>query len=220
MLFRSASVKRWWQGSLISDKEDATRVLYRRNRYYDPNSGRFTQEDPVGLAGGLNLYGFAAGDPVNYSDPFGLCPPVNRETWDCGSTYYAGLIARGKGVRAINEIAGAITACNEDEDCARGMWSLIGAGAAAVRGGGIGLTTRRVGGQGVTSVNQMNRQILRGGAPRGINRVDVGKVRGEQDNVHFDDGTALNRDGTWKHGEGNLTNAQKEWLLRAGWQLP
>jgi hypothetical protein len=27
----------------------------------------------MGLAGGLNLYGFAGGDPVNSSDPFGLC---------------------------------------------------------------------------------------------------------------------------------------------------
>ena len=27
------------------------------------------------MAGGLNLYGFAGGDPVNFSDPFGLCPP-------------------------------------------------------------------------------------------------------------------------------------------------
>lgn len=26
------------------------------------------------MAGGLNAYGFASGDPVNYSDPFGLCP--------------------------------------------------------------------------------------------------------------------------------------------------
>ena len=26
------------------------------------------------MAGGLNLYGFASGDPVNFSDPFGLCP--------------------------------------------------------------------------------------------------------------------------------------------------
>lgn len=34
----------------------------------------FTREDPIGLAGGMNLYGFAAGDPVNFSDPFGLCP--------------------------------------------------------------------------------------------------------------------------------------------------
>ncbi|MEP6766322.1 MAG: RHS repeat-associated core domain-containing protein [Gemmatimonadaceae bacterium] len=35
---------------------------------------QFTQEDPIGLAGGLNLYGFANVDPVNFSDPFGLCP--------------------------------------------------------------------------------------------------------------------------------------------------
>lgn len=35
--------------------------------------------DPIGLAGGLNLYGFAGGDPVNYSDPFGLCPSCRNE---------------------------------------------------------------------------------------------------------------------------------------------
>jgi hypothetical protein len=34
--------------------------------------GRFTQEDPIGLAGGLNLYGYAGGDPINNHDPFGL----------------------------------------------------------------------------------------------------------------------------------------------------
>jgi uncharacterized protein RhaS with RHS repeats len=37
-------------------------------------TGCLTQEDPIGLAGGLNLYGFAGGDPVNFSDPFGLNP--------------------------------------------------------------------------------------------------------------------------------------------------
>jgi uncharacterized protein RhaS with RHS repeats len=36
--------------------------------------GLFTQEDPIGLAGGLNLYGYANGDPINFRDPFGLDP--------------------------------------------------------------------------------------------------------------------------------------------------
>ncbi|MGH7459981.1 MAG: RHS repeat-associated core domain-containing protein [Longimicrobiales bacterium] len=68
----TAMTYRFWHGSLLEDKKDATGLAYRRNRYYDPGSGRFTQEDPIGLAGGLNLYGFANGDPVNFSDPFGL----------------------------------------------------------------------------------------------------------------------------------------------------
>ena len=45
-----------------------------RSRYYDPGTGQFTQQDPIGIAGGANVYGFAGGDPVNFSDPFGLCP--------------------------------------------------------------------------------------------------------------------------------------------------
>ncbi|MGH7717997.1 MAG: RHS repeat-associated core domain-containing protein [Gemmatimonadaceae bacterium] len=65
-----------WHGTLLDDKADKVQTLYRRNRVYDPQSGRFTQEDPIGLAGGINLYGFAGGDPVNYSDPFGLCPAI------------------------------------------------------------------------------------------------------------------------------------------------
>jgi RHS repeat-associated protein len=61
-----------WHGTLLTDKGDGSGLNYRRNRYYDPSSGRFTQEDPIGLAGGLNVYGFAAGDPVTYGDPYGL----------------------------------------------------------------------------------------------------------------------------------------------------
>jgi RHS repeat-associated protein len=61
-----------WQGILLLKKQDASGLTYQRNRMYDPATGRFTQEDPIGLAGGLNAYGFAGGDPVNYSDPFGL----------------------------------------------------------------------------------------------------------------------------------------------------
>jgi RHS repeat-associated protein len=63
-----------YMGSLLERKRDATGTEFKRNRVYDPKTGRFTQEDPIGFAGGVNLYGFANGDPVNFSDPFGLCP--------------------------------------------------------------------------------------------------------------------------------------------------
>ena len=76
-----ANTQEWsWFGSLVSSGTDASGLLYRRNRYYDPQSGQFTQQDPIGIAGGLNLYGFAGGDPVNNADPFGLCP------WMAGDT--------------------------------------------------------------------------------------------------------------------------------------
>ena len=66
-----------WMGTFVANGQGTTGMLYRRNRYFDPNTGRFTQEDPIGIAGGVNAYGFAKGDPVNFSDPFGLitCPP-------------------------------------------------------------------------------------------------------------------------------------------------
>jgi hypothetical protein len=62
----------------------------------------------------------------------------------------------------------------------------------------------------------------KGNAPRSVIRVDKGKVFKEQDNVHFKDGSALNKDGTWKHvGKGKLlTTGEKKWLLDHGWKLP
>jgi RHS repeat-associated protein len=210
-------VRGGWQGTLLEDKRDMSGALFRRERYVDPASGRFTQEDPIGIAGGLNLSGFADGDPVNYSDPFGLCPPWNQETWDCGSTYYADRIARGKGWWLFNQLGGIITTCVETQGCIMRVLGLAGAGAAA-RGGGIGLTTKRLGSR--LTVNQMNQQALRGQAPRGITRVDRGRTFGEQDNVHFGEKSALHRDGSWKHGGQPLTRAQEEWLVRNGWKLP
>ena len=68
-----------WMGGLVDGMRDPTGQIYMRNRYYNPQTGQFTQMDPIGIAGGLNAYGFAAGDPVTYSDPYGLCPPQDLD---------------------------------------------------------------------------------------------------------------------------------------------
>ena len=39
--------------------DQETGLHYNTLRYYDPNCGRFTQQDPIGLAGGINLYQYA-----------------------------------------------------------------------------------------------------------------------------------------------------------------
>jgi RHS repeat-associated protein len=58
-----------------------TGMYYMRARYYDPGLMRFVSEDPIGVAGGINTYEYAWGDPVNRRDPSGLLP--TSEELDC-----------------------------------------------------------------------------------------------------------------------------------------
>ena len=69
-----------WMGGLVDWMRDPTGQIYMRNRYYNPQTGQFTQMDPIGIAGGLNAYGFAAGDPVSFGDPYGLKVCLARGT--------------------------------------------------------------------------------------------------------------------------------------------
>ncbi|RQQ91390.1 RHS repeat-associated core domain-containing protein [Burkholderia stagnalis] len=48
-----------------------TGLHYNRHRYYDPHSGRFISKDPIGLAGGINVYQYAP-NPTGWVDPLGL----------------------------------------------------------------------------------------------------------------------------------------------------
>ena len=57
---------------------DGNGLDYMATRWYDPAQGRFTQQDPIRLAGGPNLYAYAANSPVNLIDPTGLGPSQNN----------------------------------------------------------------------------------------------------------------------------------------------
>jgi len=60
-----------WAGR---EYDQETGLYYMRARYYDSRLGRFLSEDPIGVAGGLNLYAYGWNDPVNIIDPSGLGP--------------------------------------------------------------------------------------------------------------------------------------------------
>lgn len=59
--------------------DSETGLYYNRARYYDPSLGRFISEDPIGLAGGINVYAYVGNDPVNATDPSGLCTAAQRD---------------------------------------------------------------------------------------------------------------------------------------------
>ena len=58
-----------FQGQYL-DRE--TGLHYNTFRYYDPDVGRFITQDPIGLAGGNNLYQYAP-NPLRWADPWGWC---------------------------------------------------------------------------------------------------------------------------------------------------
>jgi RHS repeat-associated protein len=53
-----------------------TGLYYNRFRYYEPESGQYVSQDPIGLRGGTNVLAYT-GDPKTWVDPFGLseCRP-------------------------------------------------------------------------------------------------------------------------------------------------
>src|SRR5690606_25243547 len=59
--------------------DDETELHYNRFRYYSPRLGRYLQCDPMGQAGGVNVYAYPA-NPLVSVDVFGLmCGSRNRE---------------------------------------------------------------------------------------------------------------------------------------------
>ncbi len=74
-------------------ENDGTGLYYYRFRYYNPGLGRFINEDPIGLAAGVNLYRFALDNPLRFRDPLGLY------TFEVGGGEQVGALARVVGLQ-------------------------------------------------------------------------------------------------------------------------
>ena len=102
-----------------------------RNRAYDSRSGRWLQEDPIGIAGGINLYQFNGNNPVTYTDPFGLCPKDGVEAVLCNA------------IEATSTALGAAVGCAIG--CTTGALVTAGSGGLALPAGAA-VTTVAIGG--------------------------------------------------------------------------
>ena len=61
------------------DSKPETGLYYYRARYYDPNVGRFSSEDPSVFEGGINFYTYVDNDPSNWFDPVGFQKRKSRK---------------------------------------------------------------------------------------------------------------------------------------------
>ncbi len=95
-------------------------LLYVRNRWMAPGLGRFISEDPIRLAGGINLYAYAENNPADLTDPFGL---------EAGDHCYN----KGQGLEEVMVICVKTSGKNENPS-SRGSNALRGSG----DGGGPG----------------------------------------------------------------------------------
>ncbi|MEU6426623.1 RHS repeat-associated core domain-containing protein [Microbispora sp. NPDC046973] len=96
-------------------EDDGTGLMYYRARYYSPTLQRFISEDPIGVAGGTNLYAYAANSPTNYTDPTGNNPML------------VGCLVGGLTDGAIDYLSQRLSGRKVD-------WGLSGVGGAALSG--------------------------------------------------------------------------------------
>jgi RHS repeat-associated protein len=96
---------------------DAESGLFQNwNREYNPRIGRYMQSDPIGLAGGVDTFGYVGGNPLGFSDPQGL---------------YFDETGIFLGVSAAAATTAAVVTAP--------AWVPVAVGGAIVVGGGIGL---------------------------------------------------------------------------------
>ena len=212
--------------------DNETGWYYLQSRYYDPEVKRFINADTPDLLTNecanlmqYNLFMYCNGDPVNYSDSSGH--DVDPELFWHNFALYATIIGLALVVVGTGGMAGIPI-------CVGALGVLEVTAGMAIAAGAV-VTVTGIASEIAVELNyimskpstagQMDNQIGRGQAPRGVRHVHGGSERtGEKPHIHFGENEAvLNQDGTW--GETGkplpkLTKSIIKWIKYNGWNLP
>lgn len=109
--------------------DQETGLHYNYFRDYDPETGRYIESDPIGLEGGLNVYGYVGGNPINALDPTGLIK------WT-GSAFSVSAIAGGGGVFDIYTLRTPCVNGKQGYAKVHAAGSAVGFGLVVAGGGG------------------------------------------------------------------------------------
>jgi RHS repeat-associated protein len=88
-------------------ENDLNGLYFYRARYYSPTFGRFISEDPIGFAGGINVYSYAYDDPIAFRDPSGQDVTVTIYPGVDGNPFgHAGISVNGSDPVGFNPASG------------------------------------------------------------------------------------------------------------------